>query len=285
MPDAHVPRRIACLQPSATVILASVGALDRLVACTKYCAEVVPQLDVSKRLVIADSWTAKASEILESQPDLVIAAVPYQQAAIAEILKAGVRFLGLAPRTLDDIYTDIATIAGCVGAGEQGAKVICNMQAEIEAVHRQTQTLPRKRTFCEEWGKPIIASQPWVAELVEAAGGEFMGKPGGQCSAEDVARLDPEVIIAAWCGAGDRVPLEKIVGERGRSGTTAVKHSQVYCISDELLNTPAPTLIAGLHALAAAVHPEVVDRDADAPPGLRSITDVLPSQINRAGLV
>src|SRR5271169_4188202 len=105
MPDSHAPRRIACLQPSATVILASVGALDSVVACTKYCAEVVPGLDTSRRLVVADSWTAKASEILAAKLDLVIAAVPYQEAAVAEILKAGVRFLGLAPRTLEDVYT------------------------------------------------------------------------------------------------------------------------------------------------------------------------------------
>src|SRR5450631_2886592 len=211
MPESHAPRRITCLQPSATVILASVGELGRVVACTKYCAEVVPELDVSNRLVIADSWSAKSSEILAAKPDLVIAAVPYQEAAVTQILKAGVRFLGLAPRTLDDIYTDIATIAGCADTVERGAQVISDMQAEIEDVRGRTAVLPRKRVFCEEWGKPIIASQPWVAELVQAAGGDFLGKTGAQCSAEEVARLDPEVIIAAWCGAGDRVPLAKIV--------------------------------------------------------------------------
>src|ERR1039457_2143364 len=200
MPDSHAPHRIACLQPSATVILASVGELGRVVACTKYCAEVVPELDVSNRLVIADSWSAKSSEILAAKPDLVIAAVPYQEAAVTEILKAGVRFLGLAPRTLDDIYTDIATIAGCAGSSDRGARVISDMQAEIEDVRGRTASLPRKRVFCEEWGKP-----------------------GAQCSAEEVARLDPEVIIAAWCGAGDRVPLQKILRERGWFGTTAAQ--------------------------------------------------------------
>jgi iron complex transport system substrate-binding protein len=276
MPDSHTPRRIACLQPSATVILASVGELERVVACTKYCADVVPEVRGGNRIVIADSWMSKTSEILAAEPDLVIAAVPYQEAAVAEILKAGIRFLGLAPRTLKDIYTDISMISGAVGASERGAKVISDMQATIDDMRRQTVNLPRKRVFCEEWGKPIIASQPWVAELVDAAGGDFLCKPGAQCSAEDIARLDPEVIIAAWCGAGDRVPLAKIASapERGWSKTTAVRKSQVYCISDELLNTPAPTLIAGLAALAAAIHPTRFG----APPGLRSITQVPKTQ-------
>ena len=278
MPTTHYPRRITCLQPSATVILASVGELDRVVACTKYCVDVVPELrseirnapQNNARLIVADSWTSKASEILAAKPDLVIASVPYQEAAVIEILKAGIRFLGLAPRTLDDIYTDIALISSSVGASERGAKVIRDMQAAIEDIRRQTATLPRKRVFCEEWGKPIIASQPWVAELVEAAGGNFLGKPGAQCSAEEVARMEPEVIIAAWCGAGNRVPLSKIVSGRGWSETAAVRNSQVYCVSDELLNTPAPTLISGLRALAGAIHPATFGPQ----PGLHSVTQV-----------
>ena len=278
MPTTHHPRRIACLQPSATVILASVGELDRVVACTKYCVDVVPELQSeirnaaqnNARLIVADSWTSKASEILAAKPDLVIASVPYQEAAVIEILKAGIRFLGLAPRTLDDIYTDIALISSSVGASERGAKVISDMQAAIEDIRRQTATLPKKRVFCEEWGKPIIASQPWVAELVEAAGGNFLSKPGAQCSAEEVARMDPEVIIAAWCGAGNRVSLSKIVSGRGWSETAAVRNSQVYCVSDELLNTPAPTLISGLRALAGAIHPATFGPQ----PGLHSVTQV-----------
>ena len=281
MRDSHYPRRIACLQPSATVILASVGELQRVVACTKYCADVVPEVKADlprgHRLIIADCWTSKTSEILAAKPDLVIASVPYQEAAVVEILKAGISFLGLAPRTLDDIYTDIALISSSVGASKRGEQVIAEMQTAIEDVRQQTARLPRKRVFAEEWGKPIITSQPWVAELVDAAGGEFLGEAGKQCSAEAVAQLDPEVIIAAWCGAGDRVPLAKIAEQRGWSETTAVRTSQVYCISDELLNTPAPTLVAGLRALAGAIHPSKFGAQR----GLRPITEVPLTRLRR----
>lgn len=274
MAAEHSPQRIACLQPSATVILSSVGALDRVVACTKYCADVVPEVRHSNRAILPDSWTARSEEILAAEPDLVIAAVPYQEKAVAEILKAGIRFLAFAPRTLADIYTDTAMIAALVGAQAEGARVISKMQTAIENVRRQTASLPKKRVFCEEWGKPIIASQPWVAELVRAAGGEFLGNPGRQCAAHDIRQMDPEVIIAAWCGAGDRVPLAKIIAERGWSETSAAQNAQVYCISDELLNTPAPTLVVGLHALAAAIHPDKFGHAGH----LRSITEVPASR-------
>src|ERR1700678_3854529 len=208
----HTPRRIACLQPSATVILAAIGELDRVVACTKYCAEVVPEVTAQPRTILADSWTANAEQIIAAHPDLVIASVPYQEKAVIEILKSGTPFLGFAPRTLADIYADIAMIAGVVGASDRGKALIARMQQRIEDVRARTMGRPRPKVFCEEWGKPLIASQPWVAELVEAAGGEFLGAPGRQISVEEVARMNPEVLIAAWCGAGDRVPLEKMWG-------------------------------------------------------------------------
>jgi iron complex transport system substrate-binding protein len=270
MPSSHTPRRIVSLQPSATVILAAVGELDRVVACTKYCADVVPELALRHRIILADSWTADADQIIAAHPDLVIASVPYQEKAVIEILKSGTRFLGLAPKSLADIYLDIATIAGMVGASDRGQSVIARMQQQIEQISARTAGLPRPRVFCEEWGKPLIASQAWVAELVEAAGGEFVGAPGRQISAEDVTLMDPDIVIVAWCGAGDRVPLEKIVRERKWQGSRAARTSRVYCIRDEHLNTPAPTLLCGLDALASAIHPELF-RGTE---GIRQITSV-----------
>jgi iron complex transport system substrate-binding protein len=259
------PQRIVSLQPSATVILARLDALERVVACTRYCRDVCPQID-GKAVIVADSWTAQARQILDARPDLVIAAVPYHVEALAEILKAGIRFLGLAPRTMADIYTDIATIAGVVGASSCGQELIAEMRRAIAAVAAEWDASPRPRVFCEEWGKPIIASQPWVAELVHAAGAEFIGNPGSQIEANAVRDADPDVMFVAWCGAGDRVPLEKVVRERGWQNTRAARDGRVYCISDELLNTPAPTLLRGLHALAAGIR-----NLPNLPPGIRRI--------------
>ncbi len=267
MSSDHTPQRIVSLQPSATVILAAIGKLDRIVACTKYCADVCQEVAQSGRSIIADSWTAQSEEIVRARPDLVIAAVPYQEKAVVEILKSGARFLGLAPKTLADIYTDIATIAGIMGVVECGQQVISEMEQGVESVRGEVNDGIRPRVFCEEWGKPLIASQPWVAELVRVAGGEFVGVPGSTTSAETVLSNDPDIVIAAWCGAGDRVPLEKIVQQRGWKEMQAVRQGRVYCIRDEFLNTPAPTLIQGLRALAAAIHPLRFPQ----PPGLRCI--------------
>jgi iron complex transport system substrate-binding protein len=273
---SHTPRRIVCLQPSATVILDTIGELDRIVACTRYCADVVPAVANGSRIIVADSWTASTEQIVSARPDLVIAAVPYQEKAVSEILRAGARFLGLAPKSLSDIYTDIATIAGAVGAITRGEEVIETMKQRIEKVRASTAGMARPRVFCEEWGNPLISSQMWVAELVEAAGGEFLGSPGQQIAKEDVLRLDPEVIIAAWCGAGDRVPLEKTIAYRGWQEITAVRASRVFCVRDEFLNTPAPTLLQGLDCMAFAIHPELFPNTK----GIRRITGVPASSVS-----
>ena len=262
--------RVVSLQPSATVTLGRLGLLDCLVACTRYCKDVCPEIAFRDIAIVADSWTAQAEQIIAARPDLVIASVPYQLEAVAEILKSGVRFLGLAPRSLADIYADIALIAGAMGAADRGEFVVESMQREIESVGTRHAAGSHPRVFCEEWGKPIIRSQRWVAELVEAAGGRFLGEPGAKTDADCVRRADPEVIVMAWCGAGDRVPLEKILRERGWSETSAGRSRRVYCIRDELLNTPAPPLLDGLRALEAAIHPDLFPQT---PAGLRRIAE------------
>jgi iron complex transport system substrate-binding protein len=273
MPERLIPQRVVSLQPSITVTLRDLGLLDRLAACTKYCLEVCPELNTAQITIVEDSWSAKAEQILSLAPDLVLASVPYRMESLAEIMKAGVPCLCLSPKSLADVYSDILHIARLVssdwagGAELRAFRLIDLMRCEIAQVRRKTSGLHRPLVYCEEWGKPLILSQPWVAELVDVAGGRFFGKPGKQTTEEEVASADPEVIIAAWCGAGDRVPLQKIVARRGWEQTKAASQGRVYCINDEFLNTPASSLLDGLRALAAAIHPEIFS----ASKGLRAI--------------
>ena len=277
MHSNYIPRRVVSLQPSATVTLERLGLLDRVVACTKWCVEICPQIAQREHTIVADSWTAKSTEILAARPDLVIASVPYQADAVGEILKAGIMLLGLAPHTLHDIYTDIAAMARIMGAEENGQRIIGDMQLEIARVRRAVEggrdtsglVASRPLVFCEEWGKPIIHSQPWVAELVEAAGGRFLGTAGSKAGNNDVSEANPDVMVMAWCGAGDRVPLEKVIQQRGWEQLSAARQRRVFCVPDEFLNTPAPTLLEGLRALAGIVHPEIFP----AHPGVKRIGD------------
>jgi iron complex transport system substrate-binding protein len=262
--------RIVSLQPSVSITLERLGCLDSLVACTRYCLEALPALRERKLSIVQDSWTTTTDELSALEPNLVIASVPYRNESLAAILKAGFPVLALAPHSISDIYNDIRLIASLVNARAGGEEIIASMQNSIAETDSLVRPLAhRPRVYCEEWGKPLIHSQNWVKELVEAAGGEFLGAPGAVTTAESIAEADPDVIVMAWCGAGDRVPLERTVEKRSWRSLRAVRNGHVFCITDELLNTPAPTLIGGLQALATAIHPEVFGIPHH--PGLRCI--------------
>jgi iron complex transport system substrate-binding protein len=250
--------RIAALQPSISIILERLDALDTLVACTRYCIDAVPSLAERPITVVKDSWSCTVEEILAAHPTLVLASVPYRMESLAALLKVGCPVVTLAPHTLADIYADIRLLGSIVHRVDAAESLVAGMQVEVAAIQAKASTAPmRPLVYCEEWGKPLIHSQRWVAELVEVAGGQFLGEPGKQTTPEAIVAADPDVIILAWCGAGDRVPLERVVAQRGWQHLRAVREGNIFCIADEWLNTPAPTLLLGLRSIAAALHPEL----------------------------
>jgi len=254
--------RIASLQPSITLTLHALGRADHLCAITKYCVEALPELANSDLPVLHDSWTANTAEITATNPDLVIASVPYRMESLAAILKASIPVLTLAPRDLATILADIRLLATLTHAEPEADILIQHFNNAFEDARAHTASLPRPTIYCEEWGKPLIHSQTWVAELVFAAGGKFVGTPGSHTTAEAIAASDPDVLIFAWCGAGDRVPLSRVVEQRNWQNLCAVRNRQVFCIPDQHLNTPAHTLLEGLTHLTAAIHPNNFPRPA-----------------------
>ena len=267
MAESQGPKRIVSLQPSITLTLAELGSLDRLIACTKYCADVCPEVVERKIAIVQDSWSAQTEQITSLDPDLVIASVPYQLESLSNILKAGVAIVCLSPRGLRDVFSDISLLGGIVGKTGEAEALIARFKAEIEEVRQRAMSLPKISVYCEEWGKPLIQSQLWVNELIKIAGGEMIGVPGATTTADAISEANPDVVLAAWCGAGNRVPLKKIIRERGWEQTKAARMSRVFCINDELLNTPAYCLVGGLRAIAWALHPNVFPQ----PDGIRRI--------------
>jgi iron complex transport system substrate-binding protein len=92
--------------------------------------------------------------------------------------------------------------------------------------------------------------------LVEAAGGCYLGEPGTQTTTDAVAAANPDVLFFAWCGVGNRVPLARVIEQRNWHHLSAVQNRRVFCIPDEFLNTPGPTLLEGMACIAAAIHPQ-----------------------------
>jgi len=249
--------RIASLQPSVTLTLAALGSLDALCAHTKYCIEAMPSLAERKLPIVADSWSTGTAELEAFHPDLVVASVPYRLDSLAAILKAGFPVLALAPHTLEDVIQDTLLLARQVDRVKEAEMLIANFLELLTKTRDAADSLEKRSVYCEEWGKPLIHSQRWIAELIEVSGGTFLGTPGAHTIPEEIAAADPDVLIFAWCGAGDRVPLDRVIAQRRWENLRAVRSGRVYCIPDEYLNTPAiSSLVHGLAHLGAAIHPE-----------------------------
>ncbi len=264
--------RIASLQPSISITLAALGKLDSLCAVTKYCLEFVPELASRNLPILQDSWSFDAAPrageasnleiLLAARPDLVLASVPYRMESLAAILKSGLPILTLAPHTLADVASDIRLIGSVVHAATEVEVLLTEFHQTLEQTRvKAASAAYRPRVYCEEWGKPLIHSQQWVAELVETVNGTFLGTPGSHTTAESIAQLpeeeQPDVLLFAWCGAGNRVPLERVIEQRNWHHLRAVRSGRIFCVPDEYFNTPAPTLLKGLACIASALHPEL----------------------------
>lgn len=251
--------RVASLAPSVTNILYELGAAEYLVGVTRWCEDVVPQKVLKGLPLVDDCWSGDTEKAAAVKPDLVIAGPPYRAEMVEGILARGRRLLATNPRTLDDIYGDISTLARLVGKEKEGERLAESMRARIESVRKQTASVARRPSvYCEVWSSPLRTCEPWVAELVEAAGGEFVPQPAGrQVSSEEVIAADPEIIVLAWAATGQRARADLVRKRPGWENLPPVRQGRIHVVRDELLNTPAPILLDGLNALAAIIHPEI----------------------------
>lgn len=245
--------RIVSLAPSVTSILLELGAGRELVGVSKWCKDVAP---VGRRPQVGDCWKMNVAEVMRLRPTLLVGSVPFAAETVAGILKQPVGFLALNPRTLADIETDIRTLGRLAQRTRQAEKLIERMRSEFARVaKRVARAKSRPRVYCEAWPNPRISSPPWVAELVEIAGGKMAVNAGTRVTDERVAQAAPDVIVLAWAATGNRAKPSTALNNPKWRDVPAVKSRRVAVIRDELLNTPGPPLTLGAWELLRALHP------------------------------
>ncbi len=264
---ARTQLRIVSLAPSATSILVALGARRLLVGVSKWCKDVAR---VDGLPVVGDCWALDPQQVTRLRPTLVIGSVPFKAETVAQVLNEPLTFLAHNPRTLAGIYNDIRLFGAVTGRVRAGGQVVSRMQRALGAIERKARTLQRRsqdarrsaslaknaarpRVYCEAWSNPRISSPPWVAELVEAAGGRMAVPAGQRVSDEQVAQAAPDIIVLAWTATGDRARPASVLRNPAWRDLPAVRHGRVHVIRDEWLNTPAPILIRGARELARLI--------------------------------
>ncbi len=239
--------RIASLAPSATNILAAIGARNYVVGVSKCCKDVA---DVRGLPVLGDCWSLDVADVIKLRPTLVIGSVPFKAETVAKLLEQPITFLAQNPRSLRDIYNDIRLFGRITGRVRAADGVVTKMQREFAGIARDAHRRGvRPRVYCEAWSNPRISSPPWVDELITTCGGVPTLPAGQRVSDEQVARANPDVIVLAWAATGERAKAASILRNPAFRNVAAVRNQRVYVVSDELLNTPGPVLVRGARAL------------------------------------
>jgi iron complex transport system substrate-binding protein len=249
--------RIVSLCPSNTEILFALGAGPEVKAVEKwtdYPPEAVglptvgTEMDVDMALVASH------------KPDLVLASlsVPGMEKNVEALEKAGLPYLVLNPKCLDDVYTDLDTVGKAISREREAARLTRKMKSEIESIRQMNRGRSRPaRVYIEWWADPCITPGRlcWTRAMIEAAGGENIFADQEVRSrpvhAEEVVKGDPELILLCWAG----IPFDEIDPAKARARKewnriTAVQTGSLHPVEEGWYGRPGPRVVLGIRQMA-----------------------------------
>jgi iron complex transport system substrate-binding protein len=299
--------RIASLLPSATEIVCALEAQSDLVGVSHECdfppgvdrlpvltrARLAPvrsskDIDREVREVLKEALAVYEIEIdrLEAtRPDVIVTqdlcdvcAVSFDDvcSAVNTLARKDVLIVNLHPTRLADIWADIVRVGQALGRDAIATRVVAGLQERVDAIAARAARATRKPTVLSiEWIAPVMIGGMWMPELMELAGATpLVTKPGEHAptlSMEQLAALDPEVVLVKPCG----FPLARTLEELSVlseslpwSSWRAVREGRVYVADgNAYFNRPGPRIVESLEILAACAHPELFAdfRNAHAP--------------------
>lgn len=255
------PRRIVCLTEETTETLYLLGEGERVVGVSGY---TVRPPEARRKPKISAFINAKFDKIAALRPDLVLAFSDLQADLVSELVKRGMNVVVFNQRSVAEILQMIRMLGGLIGSQSSAEQLAARLAADLDRMRNEGARLPRRRrVFFEEWDEPLISGIRWVEELVEIAGGApIFPELAAAALARDrivdpaeVARRDPEVIFASWCGK--KMRKATIVSRTGWDRVSAVRDDRIFEIKSTYILQPGPaSLTEGvrqLHAVLAAV--------------------------------
>jgi iron complex transport system substrate-binding protein len=261
------PHRIVCLTEETTETLYLLGQGDRIVGVSGYT--VRPPEARSKPKVSA-FINARFDKIEALRPDLVLAFSDLQADLTAELIRRGLTVVTFNQRSIGEILQMIRMLGGLVGCQMEAERLANGLQADLDRIRESAARFQeRLPVFFEEWDDPLISGIRWVEELIEIAGGvpifpELANAGLGRDRIVDpaeVARRDPQVIFASWCGK--KVKKTTICRRAGWDAVAAVRNGRVFEVKSTYILQPGPACLTEgvrqLHALLASVHGLEVD--------------------------
>ena len=241
------PTRVVCLTEETTETLYRLGAGDKVVGVSGF---TVRPPEARRKPRVSSFLDADFEKILGLKPDLVLGFSDLQADLGRELCKRGVPVYLFNQRSISEILQAIRLTGALVGLADAADHLAAELRQNLERLAEKASALPRRpRMFFEEWHEPLISGIRWCSELLELVGAEDVfvesrssqGAQGRIFSPEEVARRDPEGVVASWCGR--KAKPDKIRARPGWATVRAVLDDQLYEVKSPLILQPGPAAL------------------------------------------
>jgi iron complex transport system substrate-binding protein len=256
------PERIVCLTEETTETLYLLGQGHRVVGVSGY---TVRPPEARQKPKVSAFINARFDKIESLRPDLVLAFSDLQADLGSELVRRGIPVVTFNQRSVDEILQMIRMLGGLVGCQREAEGLANELERGLDEIRSSSAKLQsRPRAFFEEWDDPLISGIRWVEELMEIAGGSpiFPELANARLAkdrivdAAEVARRDPEIVFASWCGK--KVRMETIRSRPGWDRVSAVRGNHLYEIKSTFILQPGPaSLTEGVRRLHHALRTRI----------------------------
>jgi iron complex transport system substrate-binding protein len=255
--DARYATRVVSLNPAATEAIFALGADSLLVGRSRWdefpaAAARVPAL--------GDGIRPNIEVVLAARPTLVVLYATAENRAAADALqRAGIRTVALRVDHIAQFHTLLRVLGRALGAERAATVVSDSVQHTLDRVRALTAARPRARVVWPVWESPVmvIGGGSYLDELLVIAGADNVfhdtDAPSPAVSIEEIARRDPDVVIAGETRAAT------LTGSPAWRAIRAVREHRMV-VQDPAV-TGRPSVVLGMAAvqLAAALHPDLRD--------------------------
>ena len=284
--------RLVSLLPSATEILVKLGLEKNLVGVSHECdypktVQSLPRLTSTRANSKLDSAGIHNSvlevmknavsvydldvELLKTlKPDFIVTqdlcdvcAVSFSQVeeACRELLDC--KIISLRPKKLGDVWSDVLRTAETLDVKQKGYQFQEEVDERVQAVRDRLVDWgnERPKILTIEWIDPIYVGGMWLPEMIHIAGGQVCiaesGQPAPIVSREDLAKIDPDVVVVKPCG----YKLDQVLKEVDllkKQIPTWSNPPRVYLVDgNAYFNRPGPRILDSLEILAHCTHPDL----------------------------
>ena len=248
--------------PGETETLFAIGAGSRVVGKVEDIANYPPE--AANVPVVATYQGVDVEKIVGMNPDLVIVGSNggTAQDAIDQLRNLNLPVLAVYATDVDAVLKDIELTGQATGDADAAKDLTASMRAQFDQVAAATRNVDKPRLFYETGNEPAlygVADDSFVTAMIELAGAQPITTGSTtvwEMPQEKLIDADPQVILLGDAAYG--VSAADVAARPGWSTLTAVKDGAIFPIDDIVVTRPGPRLAAGLAALVAAIHPEIV---------------------------